>query len=150
RVGNSRCLEHPGRSLCAQLGTGLALHHPVTLADAGALGDPLVRSVHHRGEVVIGHDPRRDGVTGADDAGLWRHRWLASNRNQTRPSASSTQFSINDAVAMSSCSSQSPCSSRSRAIISRLSSRSSASIVCGGTNSLSLSSTRCKRAICPI
>ena len=58
---------------------------------------------------------------------------LASNRNQTRRSVSSIQFSSRLAVATSPASSQVPCASRIRKANSRLSSRSSASMVCGST-----------------
>jgi len=40
-----------------------------TLADAGALDDPLVGGGHELGEVVVGDDLRRDVVADAEDGG---------------------------------------------------------------------------------
>jgi hypothetical protein len=52
---------------------GFSLAHPVPLADAGALGDPLVSGVHDRRKIVIGDDAIGDGHTGAEDeaSGHW-------------------------------------------------------------------------------
>src|SRR5262249_37532694 len=77
-------------------------------------------------------------------------RRVASNRNQTRRSASSIHTSSRLAVATSRCSSHTECVSRIWEISRWLSSRSSASMSCGETKSASLSLMRCSRAMCAI
>jgi len=75
---------------------------------------------------------------------------LASNRNQVRRSVSSIQTSIRLALAMSLCSSHTPCTSRRLAASALLSSRNSASMSDGSTYSASLSFTLCNRPTCPV
>ena len=55
-----------GRPKC-QVRRHLAISSDVAFANAGALGDPIVRGVHHAREVVIGHDPGRQVTTAAND-----------------------------------------------------------------------------------
>ena len=64
----------------------------------------------------------------SSEADAAQFRRVASNRNHTRRSAWSIQFSSRLAVATSPCSSQSPCVSRMLAASCLLSSRSSASM----------------------
>ena len=69
-VGRDGCdddqVEVGGRNACVlerlfgcrqrQVGEGLLRRSDPALADAGALHDPLVGGVHHRRELVVGHD----------------------------------------------------------------------------------------------
>lgn len=50
-----------------ELPAGLTWFDPQPLHDAAAFADPLVRSVHHGREIVVGHDPLGDMEARPDD-----------------------------------------------------------------------------------
>src|SRR5207249_7982936 len=61
--------ERPAGGLAREARSGLAVAHPVAGADAAALRDPLVRGVHHLGQVLVRDAPRGDVEGGGDELG---------------------------------------------------------------------------------
>jgi hypothetical protein len=56
----------------------------VTLADAGALDDPLVRGVDHPLQVLVREHPRRCVAARAEDTGSWCSAMLRPGRHVGR------------------------------------------------------------------
>ena len=86
-VGEARRRDRGPARPFGKVDAGFSLAHPVPLADAGALGDPLVSGVHDRREVVIGDDAIGDGHAGAEDeaSGHWLPGGYVGTRGKMLP-----------------------------------------------------------------